>query len=207
MELFKLGGSILRMKIKKNYNSYNILKNVLLAGGVLTLSAIAPLGGAIFVKEMIKGYFRKKDFERKTFLRDLKRLQVRNLLDFIELPDGSLKIILSKAGKKKALTYKIDEIRLDKKRLWDGRWRLVIFDIPSTKKRLYEVLHLKLRELEFYTIQKSVFIVPYRCEDEIDFIATLLGVREHVLILNVASFEGDEKLRYYFRIGEFKGSD
>ncbi len=207
MELYKLGDSIIRMKIKRNYNSYNILKNVMLAGGFLVLSAVAPLSGAIFVKEMIRGYFRKKDFERKTFLRDLKRLQTRKLLDFQELPDGSLRIVLSKAGKKKALAYKLDEIKLDKKRWWDGKWRLVIFDIPNAKKRLYKVLHLKLRELEFYAIQKSVFIVPYKCEDEIDFIATLLGVREHVLILNVASFEGDEKLRYYFRVGEFKGRD
>ena len=138
-------------------------------------------------------------------MRDLKRLQARKLLDFQELPDGSLKIVLSKAGKKKALTYKLDEIKLDKKRWWDGKWRLVIFDIPKTKKRLYEVLYLKLKELEFYAVQKSVFIVPYKCEDEIDFMATLLGVREHVLIMNVASFEGDVKLRYRFRVGEFKG--
>ncbi len=191
------------MKIKRNYNSYNILKNVMLAGGFIVLSAVAPLSGAIFVREMIRGYFRKKDFERKTFLRDLKRLQIRKLLDFQELPDGSLKIVLSKAGKKKALVYKLDEIKLDKNRRWDGKWRLVIFDIPKTKKGLYQALRLKLRELEFYPIQKSVSITPYKCEDEIDFIATLLGVREHVLILNVDSFEGDEKLRYHFRIGEF----
>ncbi len=195
------------MRINRNSNSYNILKYVLLAGGVLAISTIAPLSGALFVREMIRGYFRKKDFERQRFLRDLKRLQVRGLLDFQGLSDGSLKIVLSKEGKRKALIYKLDDIKLNKKRWWDGKWRLVIFDIPHSQKRFRDALRRKLKELEFYAIQKSVFIVPYKCEDEIDFITTLMGVREHVLILNVSSFEGDEKLRHYFRVGEFKGKD
>lgn len=179
----------------------------MIAGGVLAMSTIVPLGGALCVREMIRGYFRKKDFERQRFLRDLKRLQVRGLLDFQELSNGSLKIVLSKAGKKKALTYKLDDIKLNKKRWWDGKWRLVIFDIPHSQKKFRDALRCKLKELEFYAIQKSVFIVPYKCEDEIDFIATLMGVRDSVLILNVASFEGDEKLRHHFRVGEFKGRD
>ena len=100
----------------------------------------------------------------------------------------------------------VRQIKLNKKRWWDGKWSLVIFDVPHSQKKIRDALRAKLRELEFYAIQKSVFIVPYKCEDEIDFITTLMGVREHVLILNVASFEGDEKLRHYFRVGEFKGS-
>ena len=52
----------------------------------------------------------------------------------------------------------------------DGEWRIVIFDIPEKFKKAREALRMKLKELGFLELQKSVFIFPYECEDEINFI-------------------------------------
>src|SRR3989344_4593151 len=53
---------------------------------------------------------------------------------------------------------------------WDKLWRLVIFDIPEEERTGRMALAAKLKELGFYPLQKSVFIHPYECKDEIDFI-------------------------------------
>lgn len=43
---------------------------------------------------------------------------------------------------------------------WDGRWRVVIFDIPEIDKKTREYLRLKLISLGFGKLQKSVYISP-----------------------------------------------
>jgi DNA-binding transcriptional regulator PaaX len=185
---------------KRNSKPYKILKTVLLAGGFLALSSISPLSGAQLVRSLIKEYFRKKRFERERFLRDLKRLQVREMLVYKELSDGKLEITLTKAGRKKILTYNLDDIKLDTKKKWDGKWRLIIFDIPHYYKKARDAFRQKLNQLGFYPIQKSVFIIPYECENEIDFICSVFNIRRFVLILYVSHFEGVEKFRHYFKV-------
>ena len=58
----------------------------------------------------------------------------------------------------------------------------------------------KLKALGFYPIQKSVFLTPYACEKEIDFVCSIFEVREHVLIFYVSHFEGEEKLKHHFKL-------
>lgn len=161
---------------------------------------IAPAGGAQIVRDLVKGYFRKKRFEREKFLRDLKNLQERKLIDYQELPGGKVRITLTKLGKQRILEYDIDDIKLNKEKKWDGRWRMVIFDIPDYKKKYRDVFRKKLESLGFYSIQESVFIIPYECEKEIDFIGSFYNIRNHVLIFYINNFEGDEKLKSYFKI-------
>ncbi|MFH1192835.1 MAG: hypothetical protein V1656_00755 [Candidatus Jorgensenbacteria bacterium] len=187
-------------RTRKNSKPYKILKTVLLAGGILVLGTLSPAGGAAVVKSLIKNYVRNKRFRREYFLQDLKRLQDRKLISYRELPDGTVSIELTKLGKKKTLSYKLDDMNL-KSGAWDKKWRLVIFDIPTYQKTAREALRCKIREMGFYPLQKSVFITPYPCEDEIDFISTVFEIdRNNVLILEISKFEGEEKLRNHFKI-------
>ncbi|MFN7088663.1 MAG: hypothetical protein ACK4NX_02515, partial [Candidatus Paceibacteria bacterium] len=64
-------------------------------------------------------------------------------------------------------------------------------------------LRLKLKELGFYPLQKSVFVYPFQCEEEIDFLCSVFDVRRYVLLLEVSNFEGSEKLAYYFGVARF----
>lgn len=109
-----------------------------------------------------------------------------------------MKIVLKRRGRQVALTYKFDELQIKKPSRWDRKWRLVMFDIPHVKKRARDALRNKLRELGFYQLQKSVFIYPYPCENEIDFIAEVFNIRRHILLITANDFEGSDKLQYYF---------
>ena len=187
-------------RLYKNSKTYQIIKYLLIGGGILLLSAASPQSGAKLIKNLVKLYIRKRRFEKDRFLRDLRRLQQRELINYEELPNGDIKIILTKSGKKKAIMYDPEAIKL-KMDHWDGKWEMVLFDIPEWNKRARDVLARKFKELKFYRIQKSVFITPYPCEDVVDFLCTVFEInRNHVLIFEVSEFEGQEKLRKYFNI-------
>lgn len=100
------------------------------------------------------------------------------------------------------LKYQIDDIKLKKPAAWDKKWRLVMFDIPQEYRLARDAFRKKLKDLKFHQLQKSVFLTPYPCEDEIDFIAEIFDVRKHTLFLIVEGFEGEEKLRYLFNVGQ-----
>ncbi len=51
---------------------------------------------------------------------------------------------------------------------WDGRWRIVIFDIKEENKILREALRSKLLSLGFGMWQRSVYITPHPIEQEIN---------------------------------------
>ncbi|MBI4159666.1 hypothetical protein HY504_00705 [Candidatus Wolfebacteria bacterium] len=98
------------------------------------------------------------------------------------------------------MLYRIDEIQLKKPTIWDKKWRLIMFDIPHNKKASRDALRAKLRQLDFYPLQKSVFVTPYPCEDEIDFIGSVFGVRSHILILSLPTFSEDGTWQNYFNL-------
>lgn len=65
-----------------------------------------------------------------------------------------------------------DVISLRKKILakkWDGKYRLVIFDIPEKKREDREWLREELYLLEYVQLQKSVFISRHSLSEDIVF--------------------------------------
>ncbi len=188
------------MGLRRDSNSAKMLQALTVGAGFMVLSLVSPRGGAIVAQEFFKSYFRRKVFERNRLLRDVKNLQSKELIRLEELGDGKVKILITDKGKKKALTYKIEDIKLDRSRKWDRKWRLIIFDIPESHKDGRNALREKLNSLRFYTLQKSVYITPFPCEDEINFITTVFDVQKYVLMMTVSYFEGGEKLRKYFSI-------
>ena len=164
------------------------------------LSTISPQSSALLIRGFIKEYCKRKYFERQRFLNDLKNLQKRELITWKELPEGKVEIKITRKGEKVMLKYKLDDLQLKKPNIWDKKWRLVMFDIPHEKKRARDALREKLRDLKFYQLQKSVFITPYPCENEIDFMGQVFEIRDHILILYIEHFEGEKKLRHHFKL-------
>ncbi len=182
----------------RNSKSKELLKFLAVGSGIVALSLLEPR----LPTKLLAAYMRKKRFQRSLFLKDLRRLQERKLIDFREEAGGILKITLTRRGQEVILRYNFEELKIKRPRHWDGKWRLVIFDIPESHKRAREALRWKLKQLGFYPLQKSVFIHPFPCEDEIDFVSEVFGIRRHLLFLTIPAFEGSEKLAHHFGLTE-----
>ena len=87
-----------------------------------------------------------------------------------------------------------------KKQVWDNKWRLVFFDIPEKYRWGRDSLRKKLKELGFFELQKSVFIFPYECKDEVDFIIEYYGIRKHVRYGVFDFIDNESHLKDYFKL-------
>ncbi|MDP3999515.1 MAG: hypothetical protein Q8P76_02905 [bacterium] len=116
-----------------------------------------------------------------------------------EESDGTIKIFLLEKGKKRALEYKLDEIKIKPLKYWDKKWRMVIFDIPHFKKKARDILRYRLKRLGFYQYQKSVFVHPFSCSEEIDFLIEFYGLRPYVRQLEISKMDNDLHLQQVFK--------
>jgi len=139
-----------------------------------------------------------KEINKNRLYRVVHEFYNDRLIDYKEDKDGFVKIILTKEGQKKALKFKIDEMKIKKPAKWDGEWRIVIFDIPERFKKAREALRRKIMDLGFRKLQESVFIFPHECEDEINFITEVFLIRPFVRFMRTKSFTNEEQIRLKF---------
>jgi len=135
--------------------------------------------------------------DEKKLKQEIRNLYKSRLIEAKENPDGSFTYILTEKGKLKVLTYQFQEMRI-KRENWDGKYRLVIFDIPEKLKKARDALRWKLKELGFYELQKSVFVFPYECKNEIDFVIEFFNLRRYVRYGVLEFIDNDLHLKKIF---------
>jgi hypothetical protein len=139
-----------------------------------------------------------KKIKQKELNRVIKRLYQSRLIDFKEDKEGRITLILSEYGRKRVLMYKIDEIKLKRENKWDGHWRVLIFDIPQKLKIPRDLFARKIKEIGMYPLQKSVYVYPFECKDELDFIIEYFGLRPYVRYGLLKEIDNDIHLRKIF---------
>ena len=87
-------------------------------------------------------------------------------------------------------------------RKWDGKWRVVVFDIPEKRKGLRPKLRSALVSLGFYRLQNSVWVYPHECEDLLTLIKVDVELGREALYMIVDSIENDAPLRDHFQLSK-----
>jgi len=170
-------------------------------GGTLALTAMAPG----LVGELTRVAYRKKRMKHEEYSEIWRRfnyLKQRGNLEFVKEEKGYVIYRLTKKGKKKIDKMLLDELKIMKPKKWDKKWRLVIFDIPEHLRKERDALRKKLREMDFYQCQKSAWIHPFHCLEEIEFLKINLGLKPYVKLFLVDEMT-DGRVLYNFR-GELK---
>ena len=167
---------------------------LLQAGVALSFAGTVPRQFRI-VEELVDEW---KKINRAYLYRIIREFEDEQLVLIEEGEDGTRTVVLSERGHKRALTFHIHKVQIAKPPQWDGKWYAVFFDIPEGWKTAREALRFKLYDLGFHHWQKSVFVHPYPCRSEIDFVATYFNVRHFVryATLSLVSHEA-ELLRHF----------
>ena len=163
---------------------------------ILVIGAGA-MGNAVQVFKMFKGSKKYSNKQLSSVIYSMKR---QKFIEYITDKDGKTIVKITKKGETRLRAFDIELMKISKPKKWDGKWRLVMFDIPMRFTKGRESLRYHLKELNFFQFQKSAWICPYPCEDEIIFIADFFGVGKYVEILTVESILGDEKLKKHFHL-------
>lgn len=190
-------GDKTKIFIKDKYAKGELAKDILKGlaiGGLIAASFVLPNLPQVF------HFFGIKNSKEKFKLnRALRNLQSQKLISVYEKGDDMV-VEITEKGNKRVLKYKFDELKLIRPKKWDRQWRVIIFDIPEKYKKARGALNNKLREMEFYPLQKSVFVCPFECRDEIDFITEFFNVRRFVRFLLVKEIDQDNFLRQFYSL-------
>lgn len=114
--------------------------------------------------------------------------------------DGSYTLTLNEDGRKRALTYNLENMHIPEPVKWDGNWRVVLFDIPEDKRSERDSLRTRLLNLGFFELQRSVLVHPFECYDEIEFLIELGDVRPYVRFIRAHHIDNEPHLRKFFRL-------
>jgi len=176
-----------------------IVKDILywlMVAGAVSIAATSPYFGL----NLWKGFRRGRKYQIKRVHDTFNRLRKEGCIE-IKKKDHQIYISLTEKGKKKAGWIQIDSLKIKKPKRWDGKWRIVIFDIAQLKKLYREAFRGKLKELDFYPLQKSVWIHPFDCRDEIELLRDFFGLGEKEVRLIVAQDIGNDAwLKEIFKI-------
>ena len=141
-----------------------------------------------------------KEIDQRSFNRSIRRLTEQKLVEEKLLSDGSFRLLLTKEGVRQAQVQSLfgKSIRFENPKKWDGKWRIVMFDIPEENRSFRDILREHLRELKFYKLQHSVFLSPYPYEKPLAELVDLYGAKSFVRIMTVLWIDNDDRLRYHF---------
>lgn len=170
---------------------------LLLQAGFAMALTPSPITHGYILRELGKEW---KNIDQDYLKRAIREFRYGKLINYQKKSDGIIQITLTKLGKEYALKYKIDEIIVKKPNIWDKKWRLVIFDIPEKRRVARNSLRNKLRKLDFYELQKSVFVHPYPCQNEIEFIVEFFKIRPCVRYAEVTNLTNEEELKLHFNL-------
>jgi len=144
-------------------------------------------------RKSIGNYRQERSAERSQFLEKIKYLKRRGYIEgFIENKEKFIQ--LTKTGHERLRELNISNIKFSNPDKWDGKWRLVIFDVPEKKRAERDIFRRKLIDLSFVQVQKSIYIYPFACEKEIENLVFLLGIKQFVLVAVSDIIEGEEKI-------------
>lgn len=142
----------------------------------------------------------KKDYYRYVKDRNIDRDEFREKIYYLKkygyiesVFENRQKIFkITKKGNNHLVESEKEDFRPKIPNHWDGRWRVVVFDIPEKKKEVRNYFRRKIVEFGFIQAQKSVYVFPFECEQEVLRLVQKLGVEKNVTIIKAFVLQGEQ---------------
>ena len=158
-------------------------------------------------RQSVNKYLASRSIDRSEFLTKLRYWRRQGYIEyFIEGKERYVELTPKGARCLKEILK--GEVRIKRPKKWDGKWRVVIFDVPENEKRKRDVLRDELRLLGFYRIQMSVYVYPFECTEVIRGISSRLNIKRSVLIMISEIIENEKKIiNAFYNRGILKRDD
>lgn len=169
-------------------------KNILqwIATGAILLAVLgSPIGGG----KISNLLWKKSRKALSSYIR--RRLRQMEEAGYIVTQGGTLKLTVR--GRKLLARASLDDVMIERKS-WDRKWRCIAYDVPNSYTKSREAFRRTLKKWGFYQIQKSVFVFPYSCEEQIALAAKYYNVEKYILIMEANDLPLSKKLKSYFSL-------
>jgi len=152
------------------------LGNILLAGiaitGIIGVATVAPNA-----MQIIKYFVPEDDIKRHYRYRanhSLKKL----------ITDGYVREKIVNGRKTFSLTIKgklrYESLKERKNKKWDGKWRIVSFDVYEKNRKKRDLLRRELQAYGFQMMHQSMWIYPYPCDEYVALLKSDLSFGKNV---------------------------
>lgn len=180
---------------RKRVQVEQIVLTSLTVVGILSFAALAP-NAARLLKHVDVAWAHKRD-PRLRVRETVHRLRKKGLLTW---NTGKDRLELTARGRAEASRIKTGFIEIPKPRTWDGRWRMVIFDIREERRGLRIRVRYLLKRLGFFRLQDSVWVHPYDCEEIVTLLKHDFKIGRELLYIIADAVEYDLPLRKHFKL-------
>lgn len=129
---------------------------------------------------------------------DSPRQRARKIKEMKRLGYISENESVDKAGRYLLNEEKIWVLTIPRPARWDGKWRMVLFDIPAKKARSRHSFRARLKELGLVLYQNSVWVYPYPLEEVVREISDFYKISDCVLFAVAEKLNGAQHLAQRF---------
>lgn len=150
----------------------------------------------LVLEKAVDGYVRFEDFtyhhyryhygypdlKKSSLSQALKRLREGGLIEQVKLKNDVV-IKLTDEGRG-LINDEFDESK------WDGKYRIVIFDIPEQRRIIRNLFRRNLKKWGFKHLQKSVWISKRNVFDKLEAYIKELGIEQWVIVMEVDRLSG-----------------
>lgn len=185
---------------KKRTRKANLQKAILstiFAVGGLSIALMAPKMTKVLAE--FEPDFMKNKYRKYSFNRSLTRLKNAGLIVFEKTEKGNFARLTQK-GEAKLRQLELNDYKIKKPKHWDGKWRILAFDIKEERKSVRNKIRLTLRQIGFIRLQDSVWVYPYDCEDLIMLLKTDFKIGKDLIYIIADSIENDKNLCRNFNV-------
>lgn len=148
---------------------------------LILLALEKAVDGCVRFEDFTNHYYRYHygypDLKQSSVSQALRRLRKGGLIELID--EKQLIYKLTDPGRDKTLWIKM---KLDDEP-WDGRWRIIIWDVPEKRRVTRDLLRYKLKWLGFKQLQKSIWITKTNCTQVLREFIKQIGIKDWVRVI------------------------
>lgn len=158
-------------------------------------------------RKPIQKYLAKRSVDRSRFFERIGYLKRQGYIQtLIKRKEKYVELTLK--GKNRANFLLLENLSIKRPTRWDGKWRVIIFDIPEKLRQNRNIFRSNIKSLGFIQIQKSVYVYPFECALEISLLSDAFLINKYVTIMISEIIQGEEKIiNEFFEKNIFKKAD
>jgi len=191
-----------KQKLKRGQLYWKILEIIgltYLSGGGSFRRPLLPLV-IDEIKRLLKE-LKEIEVDEKRIKQSLENLEKKEIIDLVEKND-EIFVHLKNDNNPQVIKYSIKALLelKQKEKKWNKKWFMVFFDVPEIQRNKRDYLRKFLNKIGFYRYQKSVYIFPYECEEEINLIKKIVEGAKYMKYIIAEKIEDEDAIKTFFKL-------
>lgn len=185
---------------RRSDNTSAIIDNVLrllVTGSVITAGLALP-GLLVGLDKPLHAYLNRLDKRARD--REFRRIVYYMKSRKFVRGDYEYGLQITKKGRQRLAALDLDGLEIKPPKRWDGKWRLILYDIPESHKRARNLFARRLYSLGLYQLQRSAWIHPFPCRSEIESLASAYSIDTYISYLETGHIDNQQTLLKHFAI-------